>query len=80
MRKIKEGYEELKNNYKDVLSAFEIEETFQKDKLFKNTKTAYLGIIIGSVIWGVLLASGIFIIEFLTANRGLVFWLLSKIK
>ena len=39
-----------------------------------------LGIIIGSVIWGVLLASGIFIIEFLTANRGLVFWLLSKIK
>lgn len=81
MRKIKEGYEELKNNYKDVLSAFEIEETFQKDILFKNTKkTAYLGIIIGSVIWGVLLASGIFIIEFLTANRGLVFWLLSKIK
>ena len=81
MRKIKEGYKELKNNYKDVLSAFEIEETFQKDKLFKNTKkTAYLGIIIGSVIWGVLLASGIFIIEFLTANRGLVFWLLSKIK
>ena len=79
--KIKKGYEDLKNNYKDILSSVEIEEAFQEDKPFRKTKkTAYVGIILWSLVWSGLLTLGIAIIEFLTANRGLGFWLWNKIK
>jgi len=81
IKKVKKGYEELKANYKDDLSQFEIEEAFQNDELFKKVnRTASWGIGIGSVIWGILLVVLIVIIELFTTYHGLIFWLWNKIK
>lgn len=35
LKKVRTGYQELKNNYKDVLSDLEIKEAFQEDKLLR---------------------------------------------
>jgi hypothetical protein len=80
LKKIKMSYQALKDNYKDVLSDAELSEAFKNDNLFNETeKSAKRGMVIWSIIWGLLLALAVFVIECLTANRGLITWLLGKI-
>jgi hypothetical protein len=81
IKNVKIGYEEIKNNYNDILSPFEIREAFQNDTLFNKTKKkAYRGIIMWSIVWGSCLIAAILFIELLTEDKGLVFWLYNKIK
>lgn len=75
------GYKELKDNYRDVLSQIELKEAFKNDELFSEyKKTARKGIFKWSAIWLFLLVTGVIIIEFLTPDHGLAFWLVNKIK
>jgi len=75
------GYKELKDNYSDVLSQIELKEAFKNDELFSEyKKTARKGIFKWSAIWLFLLVTGVIIIEFLTPDHGLAFWLVNKIK
>lgn len=80
LKKTKQGYIELKNNYKDVLSDVEIKEAFKDDKLLTTTmRSVKSGMFWWSVIWGGLLVLTIIIIEFLTINHGLITWLWNKL-
>lgn len=79
LKKVRIGYEELKKNYKDVLSDLEISEAFQDDRLFnKANKSAKRGLTGWSIAWGVLLLLCVLIIEFYTTNHGLLVWLWNK--
>ena len=79
LKKVQNGYEKLKKNYEDVLSDLEIKEAFQEDKLFIETKkSAKRGLVVWSVVWGVILLLCIFVIEFLTTNHGVLVWLWDK--
>ena len=76
LKKVRTGYQELKNNYKDVLSDLEIKEAFQEDKLFKEAnKSAKNGLIGWSIVWGATLLLCILVIEFFTTNHGVLVWL-----
>jgi len=79
LKKTQNGYESLKNNYKDVLAENEITDVLEKGELSKTVKTANRGIIIWSLIWGFLLMCAIVIIEFITSNKGVIVWLINKI-
>jgi len=80
LKKTKQGYFELKENYKDVLSEAELKDAFKEDQLLKSTEqSAKRGMFWGSVIWGTLLVLAIIIIEFLTTNHGLIVWLWNKV-
>jgi len=80
LEKTKQGYEDLKKNYEDVLSEPEIKEAFKDDKLLKDTeKSAKKGMNRWSIIWGGVLSAAIIIIEVFTANHGLIVWLWNKI-
>ena len=79
LKKVRIGYEELKRNYKDVLSDLEISEAFQEDRLFNMAnKSAKIGLTVWSITWGVLLLLCILIIEIYTTNHGLLVWLWNK--
>ena len=80
LKKVRIGYEELKDNYKDVLSNLEINEAFQDDRLFDDVnKSAKSGLIGWSIAWGVLLLLCVLIIEIFTTNHGLIVWLWNKV-
>lgn len=80
LNKMQTGYEELKNNYRDILSDLEINEAFQNDRVFnKENKSARRALIIWSIVWGAILLSCIIVIEFLTTNHGVLVWLWNKI-
>ena len=80
LKKTKQGYDELKRNYKDVMSEAEIKEAFKEDKLLNDTEaSAKKGMIGWSIVWSVMLVLSIIMIEFFTSNRGLIVWLWSKI-
>ena len=80
LKKVRIGYEELKRNYKDVLSDLEISEAFQDDRLFDEAnKSARRGLTGWSIAWGVLLLLCVLIIEFYTTNHGLLVWLCNKV-
>jgi hypothetical protein len=80
LSKTKKGYEELKDNYRDVLSEVEIVEAFKDDKLLKDTeKTTQMGIIGWTIAWGILLILAIVIIECLTTNHGIMVWLWNRV-
>ena len=80
LKKTKQGYDDLKNNYKDVLSEPEIKEAFKDDKLLTDTeKTVKRGMIVWSLAWGGVLAASVIVIEVFTANRGLIVWLWNKL-
>ena len=79
LKKVRTQYQELKNNYKDVLSDLEIKEAFQEDKLFKEAnKSAKNGLIGWSIVWGATLLLCILVIEFFTPNHGVLVWLWDK--
>ena len=79
-QKTKLGYENLKQNYADILSELEIKEVFQDDKLMKNAeKTVKKGMIGWSLVWGGLLIIIVIIIEALTTNHGLIVWFCDKL-
>lgn len=79
LKKIRRGYEELKGNYKDVLSDLEINEAFQDDRLFNDAnRSAKRGLIGWSITWGILLLLCVLIIETFTTNHGLLVWLWNK--
>ena len=79
LKKIGFSYEEIKNNYKDVFSDLEIKEMFQDDRLYKETKkTIIIGIVIWSIIWGIILLSCVIVIEVFTNSHGLIVWLYNK--
>lgn len=81
LKKTKQGYIKLKENYQDVLSEAEIKEAFNDDKLLHDTESsAKKGMIGWSIAWGVLLVAVILIIEVFTENHGLIVWLWSKMK
>ena len=76
VEKIKNGYNALKNNYKDVLSETEINDVLNNDNLLNNTvKDVKKGTIVWLFIWGGLLLGTIFIIEFLTTYNGIFSWI-----
>lgn len=76
----KHGYDELKDNYKDLLSSIEISQAFNEDKLWKETEQLVkLNIKLWSLVWGILLVCIIIIIELFTDNQGLLLWLWNKI-
>lgn len=80
LKKTKQGYEDLKRNYEDVLSEPEIKEAFKDDKLLNDTeKSAKKGMKWWSLTWGILLVSTILVIEIFTTNHGLIVWLWNKI-
>lgn len=80
LKKTKQGYYELKENYKDVLSDAEIKDAFKEDILLKDTeKSVRKGMIGWSSIWGGLLVLVIIIIEVFTINHGLIVWLWYKL-
>lgn len=80
LNKAKHAYNELKTNYNEILSETEIKEAFGNDKLLKDAESAVkTGMIVWSIVWGVLLITAIIIIETLTVNKGLVVWLWNKI-
>ena len=79
LNKTKHAYSELKNNYKEILSETEIKEAFGNDNLLKDAESSVKkGMIVWSIVWGVLLITAIIIIETLTANKGLLVWLWKK--
>ena len=80
LKKTKQGYIQLKENYKDVLTEAEIKEAFSDDKLLHDTEhSAKHGMIGWSIAWGLLLVAAIVIIEVFTTNKGLIVWLWNKI-
>lgn len=80
LKKTKQAYNSLKNNYEDILSGAEIKEAFGKDKLMEDAeKTTRKGIIWWSSVWAVLLILIIMVIEFMTSTRGVLSWILQKI-
>lgn len=80
LKKTKNGYNELKKNYEDVLSAAELKEAFKDDELLHETEqSAKNGMIGWSIAWGTLLVLAIIIIEVITKNHGLIVWLWNKV-
>jgi len=80
VKKIKNGYNALKNNYKDVLSKTEIDDVLKDDSLLNNTvKDVNKGIIVWLFIWGGMLLFSVLIIEFVTSYRGLFTWFINRI-
>jgi len=80
MRKIRKGYDDLKENYENVLSSDEIDEILKKDELLTATiNHVKKSSVIWGIIWGAMVVLGVVIIEFLTINRGLFTWLVDKI-
>lgn len=80
LQKAKQGYENLKQNYADVLSEPEIKEAFKDDKLLNDAeKSVKRGMIGWALAWGGLLLIAIIIIEVFTTNHGLIVWLKDKI-
>lgn len=80
LKKTKQGYEDLKRNYEDVLSDPEIKEAFKDDKLLNDTKKSVKkGMIWWTLAWGGLLLIAIIIIEVFTTNHGLIVWLWNKV-
>ena len=80
LKKAKEGYIQLKENYSDILSDIEIKEAFKDDELLRNTESSTRrSTIFWSVAWGILLVAAIIIIEVFTANHGLFVWLWNKV-
>lgn len=80
LKKTKQGYEALKQNYEDVLSDREIKEAFKDDKLLNDTeKSVKKGMIVWALAWGVLLLAAIIVIEVFTTNHGLIVWLWNKV-
>lgn len=79
-QKAKQGYEDLKRNYADVLSEPEIKEAFQDDKLLNDAeKSVKKGMVGWTLAWGGLLLISIIIIEVFTSNHGLIVWLWNKV-
>lgn len=80
LKKAQQGYDELKNNYKDILSETEIKDSFNDDQLLKKTiKSARTGTIGWSVAWGLLLVIIILAIEIFTTNHGVFVWLWNRV-
>jgi len=80
LKKARQGYIQLKENYKDVLTEVEIKEAFNDDKLLHDTeRSAKHGMIGWSIAWGLLLVATIVIIEVFTTSKGLIVWMLNKI-
>jgi hypothetical protein len=80
LKKAKKGYYALKDNYKDVLSDAELNEAFKNDTLFNDmAKIAKKGMIVWSIVWGILLVLAIIVIECLTTSHGLMVWLSNKV-
>lgn len=80
LKKTKQAYNSLKNNYEDILSEAEIKEAFGKDELLVDTeKSAIKGMVLWSSIWGILLITIIIVIEVITSNKGVFSWLFQKI-
>jgi hypothetical protein len=80
LKKTRNGYLALKENYNDILSEAELNEAFKNDKLFTDTeKTAKRGMVIWSLAWGILLVLAGVVIECLTVNHGLIVWLWNKL-
>ena len=79
-QKVKQGYEDLKRNYADILSESEIKEAFQDDKLLNGAeKSVKNGMIGWTLVWGGLLLISVIIIEAFTTNHGLMVWLWNKV-
>lgn len=79
LKKTKQGYLQLKKNYKDILSEAELKEAFNDDKLLHDTEqSTKRGMIGWSIAWGLLLVTVIIIIEVFTTNHGLIVWLWNK--
>ena len=80
LKKTKKGYNELKNNYEDIMSSAELKEAFKDDKLLSDAeKSTKRGMVTWSIIWGSLLVFSILIIEVFTINHGLIVWLWNKV-
>lgn len=79
-QKTKQGYENLKRNYADVLSEAEIKEAFQDDKLLNDAESSVKkGMVVWTLAWGGLLLFSIIIIEVYTTNHGLIVWFWNKV-
>lgn len=81
LKKTKQSYFELKENYKEILSNAEIKHAFMDDNLLRNTERSIRrGIIVWTSIWGGLLLLTIVFIEVFTTNHGLIIWLWQKMR
>jgi hypothetical protein len=81
LKKTKQSYFDLKENYKETLSSAEIKDAFKDDALLKSTeKSIKRGMIVWTSIWGGLLLLTIVLIEVLTTNHGLIVWLWQKMR
>lgn len=80
-KKTKDSYIHLKENYQDILSSEELKEVFENDHLLNKVKKSVRnGTVFWSLMWGGLLLIAIACIELLTNNKGIIFWLIEKIK
>lgn len=79
MKKIEFGYDALKSNYEGILTEEEIIDAFGNDALMDDAKkSTKKGIVVWSIIWGILLLGAIIIIERLTSNGGVFLWLIKN--
>lgn len=79
-KKILQSFTLIENNYKNVLSDKEIEESLcviDISKIYNNVKRS---MITWSFVWGIILISCIIIIELFTENSGVICWLISKVQ
>ena len=73
------GYDNIKENYRNVLSDIEIENAFNNDKFINDTIISVKNnMLLWAVIWGILLILIIFVIEAFTTSHGIITWLVSK--
>lgn len=80
LKKVEDGYENIKSNYTQILSDEEINEICQNDSFFGNEKKSVKrSMYIWAAIWSFLGLIGIIIIEFVTINHGILAWLWNKL-
>ena len=79
LKKTMRGYDNIKENYRNVLSDIEIENAFNNDKFINDTIISVKNnMLLWAVIWGIILILIIFVIEAFTTSHGIITWLVSK--
>lgn len=74
--KIKRTYYLLKDNYKDLLSDVDLQESFNEDKMITDTvRSVKRGIWIYTIIWFVLLVGLLFILENTSSSPVITTWI-----
>lgn len=74
--KIERSYHLLKDNYKDLLSEVDLQESFSGDKMITDTvRSVKKGIWIYSIIWFVLLIGLLFVLENVSSSPVITTWI-----